>query len=258
MPRRSRVIHPDTDVTPYDMGTLGSRSTFHMGTAVRLAAEDASARSRHSQANSACRPDSNVPLAELLRRKYGMQAGNIIGTGSFIPAYEKPDSKTGPSSKATPFWGVGATGAEVEVDIETGQFTVTKLVNVADVGTPINPKLVKAQLSGAAIMQLGFTTTENMVFRDGQLTNGSLADYKIPTLLDMPHEFINECVYRASEATDPSAPKGRAKARRSPSRRPSAMRSRMRSAFISSIFRSRRNRFAAPLLAAKGTPLDGD
>ena len=36
-----RVVHPDTDVTPYDMGTLGSRSTFHMGTAVRLAAEDA-------------------------------------------------------------------------------------------------------------------------------------------------------------------------------------------------------------------------
>src|SRR5690606_38140092 len=36
-----RVVHPDTDVTPYDMGTLGSRSTFHMGNAVRLAAEDA-------------------------------------------------------------------------------------------------------------------------------------------------------------------------------------------------------------------------
>ena len=34
-------MHPDTDVTPYDMGTLGSRSTFHMGHAVRLAAEDA-------------------------------------------------------------------------------------------------------------------------------------------------------------------------------------------------------------------------
>ncbi len=36
-----RVIHPDTDVTPYDMATLGSRSTFHMGNAVKLAAEDA-------------------------------------------------------------------------------------------------------------------------------------------------------------------------------------------------------------------------
>src|SRR5213078_3934549 len=34
-----RVVHPDTDVTPYDMGTLGSRSTFHMGHAVKRAAE---------------------------------------------------------------------------------------------------------------------------------------------------------------------------------------------------------------------------
>ena len=40
-PKQVRVVHPDTDVTPYDMGTLGSRSTFHMGNAVRLAAEDA-------------------------------------------------------------------------------------------------------------------------------------------------------------------------------------------------------------------------
>src|ERR671935_60975 len=38
-----RVIHPDTDVTPYDMATLGSRSTYHMGNAVRRAAEDARA-----------------------------------------------------------------------------------------------------------------------------------------------------------------------------------------------------------------------
>lgn len=189
-----RVIHPDTDVTPYDMGTLGSRSTFHMGTAVRRAAEEAKSKIADLAREVGAPPGHNVPLAELLRRKYGMQAGNIIGTGSFIPAYEKPDSRTGASSIATPFWGVGASGAEVEVDMETGKFTITKLVNIADVGTPINPQLVKAQLSGAAIMQLGFTTTENMVFHNGQLTNGSLADYKIPTLLDLPHTFVNECV----------------------------------------------------------------
>ncbi len=187
-----RVVHPDTDVTPYDMGTLGSRSTFHMGTAVRLAAEDAKRKIAELARELDLPPGSNLPLAEMLRRKYGMQAGNIIGTGSFIPAYEKPDSQSGHSRNATPFWGVGGAGAEVEVDIETGQFRITKLVNVADVGTPINPKLVRMQLSGAAIMQLGFTTTEEMVFRDGQLTNGSFADYKIPTLLDIPDVFINE------------------------------------------------------------------
>ena len=93
-----------------------------------------------------------------------MQAGNIIGTGSFIPNYKKPDPETGQSNMATPFWGVGASGAEVEVDTETGDFKITKLINVADVGVAINPKLVKVQLSGAGIMQLGFTTTEEMTY----------------------------------------------------------------------------------------------
>lgn len=189
-----RVIHPDTDVTPYDMGTLGSRSTFHMGTAVRLAAEDALKKIGELAAELGLSPNSNLPLSEMLRKKYGMQAGNIIGTGSFIPAYKKPDPETGQSVNATPFWGVGANGAEVEIDTETGRITVTKLVNVVDAGVAINPKMAQQQISGAAIMQLGFTMTENMVFRDGQLTNGSLADYKIPSLLDMPREFINELV----------------------------------------------------------------
>lgn len=102
---------------------------------------------------------------------------------------------------------MGANGAEVEIDTETGQITITKLVNVVDGGVPINPKLAKAQVSGAAIMQLGFTLTENMVFRDGQLTNGSLADYKIPSLLDMPSEFINECV-DSRQTTGPFGAKG--------------------------------------------------
>jgi CO/xanthine dehydrogenase Mo-binding subunit len=94
----------------------------------------------------------------------------------------------------TPFWGVAGSGAEVEVDMETGRFHVTRLVNVADVGRPINPRLVQAQLSGAAIMQFGFTVSENMLFTNGQLTNGSLADYKIPNLLDLPRDFVNETV----------------------------------------------------------------
>ena len=199
-----KVIHPDTDVTPYDMGTLGSRSTFHMGTAVRLAAVDARNKIEELARGLGLPPGSNLPVAELLRKKYGMQAGNIIGTGSFIPEYEKPDTETGQSRKATPFWGVGASGAEVEVDMETGQFTVTKLINVADIGVPINPTLARVQLSGAGIMQYGFTTTENMIFQNGQLTNGSLADYKIPSLLDMPGTYINE----PTRSHDPQGPFG--------------------------------------------------
>lgn len=189
-----RVVHPDTDVTPYDMATLGSRSTFHMGNAVRRAAEDARAKVATLAQELGLPEGHNLSLAEMFRARYGMQAGTIVGTGSFIPDHAKPDPETGQSAKATPFWGVGASAAEVEVDTETGHVTVTRLVNVGDVGTAINPALVRAQLSGAAIMQLGFTMTEAMVFRDGQLTNGSLADYKIPGIGDLPRDWRNEWV----------------------------------------------------------------
>jgi CO/xanthine dehydrogenase Mo-binding subunit len=199
-----RVVHPDTDVTPYDMGTLGSRSTFHMGNAVRLAAEDAQSKIAALAAELGVAPGSNLPIAELFRRKYGMQAGNIVGFGSYMADYEKPDVETGLSAKISPFWGVAATGCEVEVDSETGQFRVTRMVNIADVGRAINPRLVQSQLSGAAIMQFGFTVSENMLFRDGQLTNGSLADYKIPGFFDLPDAIDNEIV----DAADESGPFG--------------------------------------------------
>ena len=75
-----------------------------------------------------------MPVAELFVKKYKMQAGNIIGTGSYIPSYVPPDAN-GLTPEATPFWMVGGAGVEVEVDTETGHVQVTKLINVADVGT---------------------------------------------------------------------------------------------------------------------------
>jgi CO/xanthine dehydrogenase Mo-binding subunit len=103
---------------------------------------------------------------------------------------------------------VGGTGAEVEVDAETGKVRVTRLVNVADVGTPINPKIVETQLSGAAIMQLGFTLHEKMEFdAQGQLRNASFAEYKIPGILDLPQEMVNEAVV-AEQKSGPFGGKG--------------------------------------------------
>lgn len=187
------VVHPDTDVTPYDMATLGSRSTYHMGNAVRRAAEDARDK-LWAMAREVGLSAETTPIPDVFRKKYGMQAGNIIGTGSFIPSYAPTNHDTGQSENVTPFWMVGATGAEIEVDTETGQVRVTRMVNVADVGTPINPRIVETQLSGAAIMQLGFTLSEKMTFSAGQCTNASLAAYKIPGLLDLPVTIENEAV----------------------------------------------------------------
>lgn len=188
-----KIVHADTDVTPYDMGTLGSRSTYHMGCAVQLAAEDARDKLLALAAELGL-PAETTPFAELLRRKYGMQAGNVVGIGTFAPKSTPLDPATGLSSDATPFWMIGATGAEVEVDTETGHVRVTRLVNVADIGKPINPKIVETQLSGAAIMQFGCTMFERMEFCEGQVTNASLADYKIPGMRDLPHQMESEVV----------------------------------------------------------------
>jgi CO/xanthine dehydrogenase Mo-binding subunit len=200
------VVHPDTDVTPYDMATLGSRSMYHMGNAVKLAAEDARDKLL-ALARELGLPAETTPIPDIFRKKYGMQAGNIVGTGSFIPSYKSPDHATGLSENVTPFWMVGATGVEVEVDTETGQVRIARLVNVADVGRPVNPAIVATQLSGAAIMQLGFTMFEKMEFQAGQCTNASLAGYKIPGMLDVPPGIENEAV-DAVQASGPFGAKG--------------------------------------------------
>jgi len=200
---RVKVVHPDTDVTPYDMATLGSRSLYHMGNAVRLAAEDARDKLAALARELGLPEGSNVPVAELFQKKYKMQAGNIIGTGSYMPSYVPPDA-SGQTPEATPFWMVGGAGVEIEVDTETGHVHILRLINVVDVGRPINPRIVETQISGAAVMQLGFTMQEKMEFDAGQVTNASLADYKIPSILDIPTDMQNEAV----EAVQGSGPFG--------------------------------------------------
>jgi len=202
-----RIVPRDTDVTPYDMGTLGSRSLFHMGHAVRLAAEDARAKIAQMARELGEPEGSNIPLAELSRKKYGMQAGNIIGTGTYKPDYVAPDPATGLTPNATPFWMVAGSGVEIEVDTETGHVRITRLINVADVGKPINPKIVETQLSGGSLMQLGFTMFEKMHIDGGQVTNASLADYKIPGMLDVPLVMENEAV-EAHQHNGPFGAKG--------------------------------------------------
>jgi CO/xanthine dehydrogenase Mo-binding subunit len=204
-----RVVHADTDVTPYDMATLGSRSTFHMGNAVKRAAEDARDQLLHIAATAldigvselecrdggiVSRRGARMTFRDAMLARFQMQAGTIVGFGSYAPSYRKPDPETGQSSDITPFWMLGGAGAEIAVDCETGRIEVTKLVNVADVGRAINPASVERQLTGAAIMQLGFTLFEEMVFSDGQVVNASLADYKIPGLLDLPRELTGSFV----------------------------------------------------------------
>jgi CO/xanthine dehydrogenase Mo-binding subunit len=165
-----------------------------MGNAVRLAAEDAKAKLKALAKEAGLPDDYAGPLHEIFNKRYGMQAGTVVGFGSFIPSYAPPDKKNGSSTNVTPFWMIGGTGVELEVDTETGHVRIERMINVVDCGTPLNPKIVETQLSGAAIMQLGFTMSEKMELDAGQVTNASFADYKIPGFHDIPVNFENHMV----------------------------------------------------------------
>jgi CO/xanthine dehydrogenase Mo-binding subunit len=134
---------------------------------------------------------ANLPIADLFQKRYGMQAGNVIASGIYKPDYVSPAPDTGQSPNVTPFWLISGAGAEVEVDTETGHVKITRLVNVVDCGRPINPKAVETQISGAALMHIGFTMFEKMHMDSGQVTNASLADYKIPGFHDVPNVMEN-------------------------------------------------------------------
>ncbi|MPZ52837.1 MAG: molybdopterin-dependent oxidoreductase [Acidimicrobiia bacterium] len=198
------VIHPDTAITPYDMGTLGSRSLYHMGNALLEAAEDVKSQLlalgvKYLETSPETvffdkgfvrtQDGQQMSTQDLMARHFGMQAGNIIGRGAFTPSYLPPDPDTGQSSDVTAFWMLGAVGAEVSIELETGALTIDRLVVIGDSGEPINPEIVRTQLTGGAIMQMGMTRTEEMIFDNGQLTNPGLAFYKIPGILDIPREL---------------------------------------------------------------------
>jgi CO/xanthine dehydrogenase Mo-binding subunit len=84
---------------------------------------------------------------------------------------------------------------------------ITRLITVVDCGKPVNPKIVETQISGASLMQLGFTMFEKMHLDAGQVTNASLADYKIPGILDVPVIMENEAV-TAHQSNGPFGAKG--------------------------------------------------
>lgn len=194
---RVAVILPDTALTPYDQRTAASRSTAQMGAAIVEAIGDAAAQlavrvaRREGVAVGTVKvggrvrwPGGDATLAEVMTREFGSAGGEIIGRG-----YYESERGRGPLGGQSPFWEMGAAACEVEVDAETGQVRVTRYVSASDVGRAINPQMCEGQEEGAAVMGLGHTLSEELHYVDGRLLNGSLVDYRVPRIDDVPDAF---------------------------------------------------------------------
>jgi CO/xanthine dehydrogenase Mo-binding subunit len=202
-----RIVQPDTDVTPYDTITAGSRSTYHMGNAVRLAAREVRRQLMEVAADrleahrddlelddgAVCVrgvPTRRLSVPEVFLARFGSRGTTMVGHAVFQTRAAPADPDTGQSERTTEHWFPSAAGVVVEVDRATGRVRVLKLVVAADVGKAINPRHCQQQIAGAALMGLGHALFEQMVWDRGQLVNGTLIDYAVPSMLDMPDELV--------------------------------------------------------------------
>ncbi len=110
----------------------------------------------------------------------------------FLPTYVTPlDAETGQGPRAVVHFTTGAQAVEVEIDEETGEVQVLKLVSAYDVGKAINPDMVRTQMEGGAVQGLSTALLESIILRNGQPMNPSFTDYRIATAVDAPVEMVN-------------------------------------------------------------------
>lgn len=184
------IYSSDTDFTPFDTGAYASSTTYISGGAVKKAAEQVreqilerakmmlqleTTEGLHLRDRCVVAPDGrSVTLADIaLNSLHVADQKQIMATASHMSLHSPP-----------PF---GAQYAEVEVDTQTGQVTVTKLVMAVDCGTAINPRTAQGQIEGGLVQALGYAVSEEMAYDEqGRVLTTRFGDYRIFQANEVP------------------------------------------------------------------------
>mgnify|MGYP000173089551 CR=1 FL=1 len=127
----------------------------------------------------------SLSFAELMQKVFLSKAGEMIGRG----AYQDIKTKQAALGSPTTFWEIGWGAAEVEVDPDSGEIKLVKYVSLADVGKAIHPILCEGQDEGGVMNAIGHSLLEEMIYKDGQLLNPGLVDYRVPGFVHLPREY---------------------------------------------------------------------
>jgi len=204
-----RVLSHDTELTPYDLGAWGSRTTFMNGNAVVAAAKDAkqalaaaAAAMLDVAADEVVIQDSMIwakgsndkhTLEEVVDHSVNQRGVMISGVGRFVD--KLPEGYTIPTAfaKNIPCYCFGTQAVEVEVDMETGEVHVLKVVAAFETGTTINQVMAEGQIEGSVAQGIGYALMERVVKDGGKIISDHFLDYKIPNIGDLP-EIVAICV----------------------------------------------------------------
>ena len=187
------VIHGDTAVVQYGIGTFGSRGTAVGGAALYYALQELKAKVK--KFGAMLLETENVVLSggKCIDEKTGKSV-TFVEVATAAHHAKKLPPNTQPGLVATHFWEppnftfpFGAHLVVTEVDKETGAIDIKRYIAVDDCGKIINPLLVSGQVHGGVAQGLGQALWEQAVYDDnGQLITGELTDYALPKAMFMP------------------------------------------------------------------------
>jgi carbon-monoxide dehydrogenase large subunit len=187
------VLHGDTAIVQYGIGTFGSRGTAVGGPALYFALQEL--KKKIVKFGEMLLESSDVSLAggQCVDNRTGKSVSLAQIAGASYRAMKLPPN-TEPGMMATYFWEppnfafpFGAHIVITEVDRETGAVDIKRYIAVDDCGNIINPLLVAGQVHGGVVQGLGQALWEQAVYDDnGQLITGELMDYAIPKASMIP------------------------------------------------------------------------
>lgn len=208
-PERIRVIHGDTDNTPYGFGSFASRSMVIAGGAALMAATKLKDRlldlashlletpvaNIRLEAGNAIVANSNkiIPISSLARTAYlsADKLGSISPGLREVATYDPP----GCFSNACHV-------AFTEVDPWTGQVKLDRYIVVEDAGRLVNPMIVDGQIHGGVAQGIANALFEEVIYNEqGEIITATLADYLVPTMAEIPNLEIHHLETLTSHTT---------------------------------------------------------
>ncbi|MFV1960213.1 MAG: xanthine dehydrogenase family protein molybdopterin-binding subunit, partial [Acidimicrobiia bacterium] len=152
-------------------------------------------------------PWLRLELGRLLRAVHFAEEG---GTGTIFteeyfyePPTDLPDWDKGYGNMSASY-SFGVQGVEVEVDEDTGEVTILRLVAVTDIGRVLSLQALKGQMYGGIVQGIGYALYEEVKTEDGRILNPGFTDYKLPSAADLDFPIELEFI----ETNDPSGPFG--------------------------------------------------
>lgn len=191
------IVYGDTSRAPYGQGTYASRSTALAGPAILMASDKVIEKGRRIAAHMLEASQDDIEFREGQFTVAGTDRSmswKQVAAAAYVPInFADADLEPGLEEQAfyVPSGGTFPNGchvAEVEVDTETGNWTLERYIAVDDVGTVINPLLLNGQIHGGIAQGVGQAKMEHAVFdpETAQPLAGTFMDYAMPRADDLP------------------------------------------------------------------------